>query len=143
MRPSTLRVSSVSLIYLAVGTVGLLLSISLAVVFSYITLMPRRNLGSHVCCSHMIEPLGARWCQGICDITHCNPLLCNLTSVLTSNPSQGYRVNERLVSRKRMVLRRVLHYVYRKLMCVCIIFYASYTCIIFSRAILFSCDCMN
>ena len=129
MRPSTLRVSSVSLIYLAVGTVGLLQSISLAVVFSYITLMPRRNLGSHVCCSHMIEPLGARWCQGICDITHCNPLLCNLTSVLTSNPSQGYRVNERLVSRKRTVLRRVLYCVHRKLMHVCIIFYAPPRCI--------------
>ena len=129
MRPSTVRVSSVSLIYLAVGTVGLLQSISLAVVFSYITLMPRRNLGSHVCCSHMIEPLGARWCQGICDITHCNPLLCNLTSVLTSNPSQGYRVNERLVSRKRTVLRRVLYCVHRKLMHVSIIFYAPPRCI--------------
>ena len=65
--------------------------------FSHITMMPRWNLGPHVHCSHMIEPLGARWCQGICDITHCNPILCNLTSVLTSNPSQGYRVNERLV----------------------------------------------
>ena len=34
MRPSTLRVSSISLIYLAVGTIGLLLSVSLAVVFA-------------------------------------------------------------------------------------------------------------
>ena len=59
--------------------------------------MSRRNLGPHMCCSHMIEPLGARWCLGMCDVTHCNLLLCNLTSVLTSNPSQEYRVNERLV----------------------------------------------
>jgi len=49
--------------------VGLLLLISLVVVFSCMTLMPRRNLGPHVCCSHMIEPLGARWCLGICDVT--------------------------------------------------------------------------
>ena len=97
--------------------------------FSHITMMPRWNLGPHVRCSHMIEPLGARWCQGICDITHCNPLLCNLTSVLTSNPSQGYRVNERLVSRKRTVLRRVLYCVHRKLMHVCIKFYAPPRCI--------------
>jgi len=71
------RLSSVSLIYLVAGTVGLLLSISLAVVFRYITLMPRRNLGSHVCSSHMIEPLGARWYLGICDITHLDSFLCN------------------------------------------------------------------
>jgi len=55
--------------------------------FSHITMMPRWNLGPHVRCSHMIEPLGAHWCQGICDITHCNPLLCNLTSVLTIRTS--------------------------------------------------------
>jgi len=59
--------------------------------------MPCRNLGPHVRCSHMIEPLGARWCLGMCDVTHCNLLWCNLTSVQTSNPSQGYRVNESLV----------------------------------------------
>jgi len=47
------------------------------VVFNHITLMPRRNLGPHVRCSHMIEPLGARWCLGICDITHLNPFLYN------------------------------------------------------------------
>ena len=35
---------------------------SLVVVFSHVTLMPRRNLDSRVCCSHMIELLGARWC---------------------------------------------------------------------------------
>jgi len=52
------------------------------VVFSHVTLMPRRNLDSRVRCSHMIELLGARWCLGMCDVTHCNPLLCNLTSVL-------------------------------------------------------------
>ena len=79
--------SLVSLIYLVAGTVGLLLSISLVVVFSCITLMPRRDLGSHVCCSHMIEPLGARWCLGMCDVTHCDSLLCNLTSVLSVDPS--------------------------------------------------------
>ena len=49
--------------YLAVaGTIGLLLLISLVVVFSHMTLMPRWNLDSHVRCSHMIELLGARWC---------------------------------------------------------------------------------
>ena len=42
------------------GTVELLLLISLVVVFSCMTLMPRRNLGPRVCCSHMMEPLGAR-----------------------------------------------------------------------------------
>ena len=67
------------LIYLAVaGTIGLLLLISLVVVCSHVTLMPRRNLGPHVRCRHMIELLGARWCLGMCDVTHCNPLLCNL-----------------------------------------------------------------
>jgi hypothetical protein len=74
------------LTYLAVaGTIGLLLLIS-RVVFSHVTLMPRRNLDSRVRCSHMIELLGARWCLGMCDVTHCNPFLCNLTSVLTSDP---------------------------------------------------------
>ena len=68
------------------GTIGLLLLISLVVVFSHVTLMPRRNLDSCVRCSHMIELLGARWCLGMCDVTHCNPFLCNLTSVLTSDP---------------------------------------------------------
>ena len=66
------------LTYLIVaGTIGLLLLISLVVVFSHMTMMPRRNLESHVRCSHMIEPLGARWCLGICDIPHLNPFLCN------------------------------------------------------------------
>ena len=51
------------LTYLVVaGTIGLLLLISLVVVFSHVTLMPRRNLDSRVRCSHMIELLGARWC---------------------------------------------------------------------------------
>ena len=66
------------LIYLVVaGTIGLLLLISLGVVFSRVTLMPRWNLGPHVRCSHMIEPLGVRWCLSICDINHLNPFLCN------------------------------------------------------------------
>ena len=68
------------------GTIGLLLLISRVVMFSHVTLMPRRNLDSRVRCSHMIELLGARWCLGMCDVTHCNLLLCNLTSVLTSDP---------------------------------------------------------
>ena len=59
----------------------------LVVVFNHMTMMPCRNLGPHVHCSHMIEPLGAHWCQGICNITHCNPLLCNVTSVLTIRTS--------------------------------------------------------
>ena len=75
------------LTYLAVaGTIGLLLLISLVVVFSHVTLMPRRNLDSCVRCSHMIELLGARWCLGMCGVTHCNSLICNLISVLTSGP---------------------------------------------------------
>ena len=75
------------LTYLAVvGTIGLLLLIFLVVVFSHVILMPRRNLDSRVRCSHMIELLGARWCLGMCDVTHCNSILCNLTSVLTSDP---------------------------------------------------------
>ena len=74
------------------GTIGLPLLISLVVEFSHITLMPRRNLDSRVCCSHMIELLGACWCLGMCDVTHCNPLLCNLTSVLTSDPSSSVQV---------------------------------------------------
>ena len=65
--------------YLVVaGTIGLLLLISFVVVFSHVTMMLRRNLGPHVRCSHMIEPLGARWCLGICDITHCNPFYATL-----------------------------------------------------------------
>ena len=41
---------------------------------NHMTLMPCRNLGPHVRCSHMIEPQGARWCLGICDVTHFSPL---------------------------------------------------------------------
>ena len=59
------------------GTIGLLLLISFVVMFSHVTMMPRRNLGPHVCYSHMIEPLGARWYLGICDITHLDSFLCN------------------------------------------------------------------
>ena len=67
------------LTYLVVaGTIGLLLSISRVVMFRHVILMPRWNLDSCVRCSHMIELLGARWCLGMCDVTHCNPLLCNL-----------------------------------------------------------------
>jgi len=44
------------------GAIGLPLLFSFVVEFSHITLMPRRNLDSRVCCSHMIELLGARWC---------------------------------------------------------------------------------
>ena len=68
------------------GTIGFPLLIYLVVVFSHVTLMPRQNLDSRVCCSHMIELLGARWCLGMCDVTHCNPYLCNLISVITSDP---------------------------------------------------------
>ena len=49
------------LTYLVVaGTIELLLLISHVVVFSHVTMMPRRNLRPHVRNSHMIEPLGAR-----------------------------------------------------------------------------------
>jgi len=73
--------------YLEVASaIGLPLLLSFVVVFSHVTLMPRRNLDSRVHCSHMIELLGARWRLGMCDVTHCNPFLCNLTSVLTSGP---------------------------------------------------------
>ena len=66
------------LTYLVVaGTIGLLLLISFVVVFSHVTMMPQRNLEPHVRCSHMIEPLGARWCLGICDLPHLNSFLCN------------------------------------------------------------------
>ena len=66
------------LTYLAVaGTIGLLLLISRVVIFSHVTLMPQRNLEPHVRCSQIIEPLGARWCLGMCDLTHFNLLLCN------------------------------------------------------------------
>ena len=64
------------LTYLVVaGTIELLLLISFMVVFSHVTMMPRRNLEPHVHCSHMIEPLGARWCLGICDIPHLHPFM--------------------------------------------------------------------
>jgi hypothetical protein len=56
---------------------------SFVVVFNHMTMMPCRNLWPHVRCSHMIEPLGAHWCLGLCDVTHYNLFLCNLTSVLT------------------------------------------------------------
>ena len=46
----------------ASGTVGLLFLTSVVVVFSHMTMMPRRNLDSRVRCSHMIELLGAPWC---------------------------------------------------------------------------------
>jgi hypothetical protein len=59
---------------------------SFVVVFNHMTMMPCRNLRPHVCCSHMIEPLGAHWCLGLCDVTHCDLFLCNLTSVLTFDP---------------------------------------------------------
>jgi hypothetical protein len=59
---------------------------SFVVVFNHMTMMLCRNLRPHVRCSHMIEPLGAHWCLGICDVTHRNLFLCNLTSVLTFDP---------------------------------------------------------
>jgi hypothetical protein len=59
---------------------------SFVVVFNHMTMMPCRNLRPHVRCSNMTEPLGAHWCLGICDVTHCNLFLCNLTSVLTFDP---------------------------------------------------------
>jgi hypothetical protein len=34
---------------------------SFVVVFNHMTMMPCRDLRPHVCCSHMIEPLGAHW----------------------------------------------------------------------------------
>jgi hypothetical protein len=42
---------------------------SFVVVFNHMTMMPCRNLRPHVRCSHMIEPLGAHWWLGICDVT--------------------------------------------------------------------------
>jgi hypothetical protein len=59
---------------------------SFVVLFNHMTMMPCRNLRPHVRCSHMIEPLGAHWCLGLCDVTHCNLFLCNLTSVLIFYP---------------------------------------------------------
>jgi len=73
--------------------------------------MPRRNLGSHVCYSHMIEPLGVRWCLGMCDVTHRDPFLRNLTSVLfvflylvsyLLILPRGYRANKVLVTREQL-----------------------------------------
>jgi hypothetical protein len=48
---------------------------SIVVVFNHRTMMPCRNLRPHVRCSHMIEPLGAHWCLGICDVTPLQSLL--------------------------------------------------------------------
>jgi hypothetical protein len=48
---------------------------SFVVVFNHMTMMPCRNLRPHVRCSHMIEPLGAHWCLGICDVTPLQYLL--------------------------------------------------------------------
>jgi hypothetical protein len=42
---------------------------SFGVVFNHMTMMPCRNLRPHVRCSHMIEPLGAHWWLGLCDVT--------------------------------------------------------------------------
>jgi hypothetical protein len=48
---------------------------SFVVVFNHMTMMPCRNLRPHVRCSHMIEPLGAHWWLGICDVTPLQSLL--------------------------------------------------------------------
>jgi hypothetical protein len=48
---------------------------SFVVVFNHMTMMPCRNLRPHVHCSHIIEPLGAHWWLGICDVTPLQPLL--------------------------------------------------------------------
>jgi hypothetical protein len=48
---------------------------SFVVVFNHMTMMPCRNLRPHVCCSHMIKPLGAHWWLGICDVTLLQSLL--------------------------------------------------------------------
>jgi len=74
----------------------------LVVVFNHMTLMPRRNLGPHVRYSHLIEPLGARWSLGMRDVTHCNPFLCNLISVLSLVLPQRYSANRVLVSREQL-----------------------------------------
>jgi hypothetical protein len=42
---------------------------SVVVVFNHMTMMPCQNLRPHVHCSHMIEPLGAHWWLGLCDVT--------------------------------------------------------------------------
>jgi hypothetical protein len=57
----------------AVGTIRLLFFF--VVVFNHMTMMPCRNLRPHVRCSHMIEPLGAHWQLGICDVTPLQSLL--------------------------------------------------------------------
>jgi hypothetical protein len=48
---------------------------SFVVVFNHITMMLCRDLRPQVCCSHMIEPLGAHWWLGICDVTPLQSLL--------------------------------------------------------------------
>jgi hypothetical protein len=48
---------------------------SFVVVFNHMTMMPCRNLRPHVHCSHMIEPLGAHWWLGLCDVTTLQSLL--------------------------------------------------------------------
>jgi hypothetical protein len=48
---------------------------SFVVMFNHMTMMPCRDLRPHVCCSHMIEPLGAHWWLGLCDVTPLQTLL--------------------------------------------------------------------
>jgi hypothetical protein len=48
---------------------------SFVVVFNHMTMMLCRNLRPHVRCSHMVEPIGAHWWLGICDVTPLQSLL--------------------------------------------------------------------
>src|SRR6266508_1511461 len=48
-------------------------------------MVPRRNLGPRVCCSHPIVPLGARWYLGMCECDSTAPsFLCNPCSCPSS-----------------------------------------------------------
>ena len=68
------------------GAIGLPLLISLVVEFSYITLIAATK--PRLSCALQPHDWVTRSAlvSSMCDITHCNPLLCNLTSVLTSDP---------------------------------------------------------
>ena len=49
----------------------------------------RRNLGPHVCCSHTLVPLGARWYLGMCECDSAAPTFlrnpCSYPSTLSLN----------------------------------------------------------
>ena len=60
-------------------------------------MVPRRDLGPRVCCSHTFVPLGARWYLGTCKKYPDNPIFRDLNIVLPWDSDSANKDRELLV----------------------------------------------